>query len=1421
MSRYVFEDEETQSPRYVFEDEPPKAAKKQSSTDDTPEWAGRHPNLYGLYGAAKETAKGVIPYTRYLDPADREAFMKKDTQGQTRELLWELAGAELELGLGPIAKGLGAIAGPALERVAPKAYTALTKSRSIGKTKTPAPKEVDEAPQRRYVFEDETPPSTPKPEASKQELRYVFEDDPVEMALLDAQRTPENVLADTVTRQRDIQAGNVPSQGEIVQPVANKSVKVETGVDRGVTKDIPVEEGIRSEQRNMILIDMEQSLKIGKNYGVESRNYGGGWENVNVGSSNPPWLNDLMAAFKKDTKKSVTKEEILATLKKMQDPNSKSLTDKQIDIRYHLDRTIKEMQGQGSFRNEAEAAHLEGRGFVRQQGEIEAYNIDPGDKFIIDGEEFTAKGIDENGNVTLKDGVTRKVSPDETVPFEAIKKTESEGAIDEGFDFGEEPSKSPELPKREPTSTGIKNAVVEAEREAASLGPVKKQEVYGNEAAFEDAKASVEKGEIDPRGLAREVAETPRPITTKEEFALLYDRQRIKGELRVVQKQIDEAQRTGDGIKELELTGKRDRLESDLDFNDKGSTQGGTELGRAMQARTRMIQEDYSLEEILRRARADNGGKPLTPEQRAKYEGLAKRIAEAEDALKKAEAAGKLKDERISQLEAERFVKKVQGEVARENRRVKRAATKEALKEEFDDLVGQLNKALGSSKLREERGSFSLREKANDDPTIAAILGQMARNRIKAGIKSAEELVDHIYTELKKFGYELSKRDIRDVMSNYGKTSKMNQEAIEIELRELRRQMRLISAVEDAKAGKSPLRSGLQRDPVSDEVRKLTRQVKEEMRKSGIDVKKAISPEQQWKTGLDAAKTRLRHLYDDLKKQIETGEKTPQRKPLEYDREATELKKAVDHLRQVLVSIEGRPQLTYPQRVRMAEKAIERSINNLRANILTGAPTTFPKPTPNSPKLTALRKVKEELLKTKKQLADLAKAPKNPDEVAFKSWKTRTKNRIAELEKKAAEGDFSSPARKEAAWRESKEALTYQHNLERAKEAYNQARLKDRLARRTILEKGRDAVIESLNLSRSVITSFDLSAVLRQGGFIVFAHPVRGIKTLPAMFRALSKKGQFAVEQQIKNRPNYKKYKDSGLFLSEHGDVNLRQMEEAYMSRLADKVPGVGASQRAYTTFLNKLRADSFDAMAASLSKNKAATPEEMKAIANYINVATGRGNLWMQENALVGLNTIFFAPRLVASRFNLLAGQPLWRGTARGRIQIAKEYARFLAGVGTVLSLAYMMGAEIETDPRSSDFAKIKIGNTRLDPLAGLAQVITLIARVTTGETKTLSGDYMSLRGEDARYGTGVPNVVGRFLRTKFAPVPGAGMDLLAGEDVVGNEVTPATAAAKAIIPMSFRDIYEAIKDLGLPAGAALSILGLLGMGLNTFEAD
>jgi len=562
---------------------------------------------------------------------------------------------------------------------------------------------------------------------------------------------------------------------------------------------------------------------------------------------------------------------------------------------------------------------------------------------------------------------------------------------------------------------------------------------------------------------------------------------------------------------------------------------------------------------------------------------------------------------------------------------------------------------------------------------------------------------------------------------------------------------------------------------------------------------------------LEAAKARIEALKAEREYARELIQTSPQPLDVEAQRRTAVLDKRIDEL----------------------EKQIEHE-------------TVFPKgktekvETPeNAERIKRLDELKEQRKFIRERLQP--KPERDPEAIALKGLKARLARQTADLKDRLSRGDFSKKQKRIIPM--DSEANRLHYEMSKAKVAWHEALMKDRLANRSLPRKVFDTAGEVLNLSRAVVTSSDFSGVLRQGGFIAFAHPIRAAKSFPAMFRAFrSEAGQHAVDQEILARKNYPIYQQGKLYLSEHGH-KLSQMEEAYMSRWVDKIPKlsenmgiagkialspitipgkvVASSQRAYVTFLNKLRADSFDAMSNSLARDgKELTPTEVNAIANFVNVATGRGNLGMKENALVGLNTVFFAPRYVASRFQLLAGQPLYRGSARTRTLMAKEYGRFLAGAAVVYGLAQMDGATIEQDPRSADFGKLRYGNTRIDPMAGLLQNTVLLSRLGSGETKTSKGNIVPIRGPKVPYGApNAADVTARFLRSKLSPAIGTGLNLLTGKDVVGQPVTPESTASNLLVPLSLQDIYSTMREQGIERGTIFALLSIFGMGLQNYE--
>jgi hypothetical protein len=158
---------------------------------------------------------------------------------------------------------------------------------------------------------------------------------------------------------------------------------------------------------------------------------------------------------------------------------------------------------------------------------------------------------------------------------------------------------------------------------------------------------------------------------------------------------------------------------------------------------------------------------------------------------------------------------------------------------------------------------------------------------------------------------------------------------------------------------------------------------------------------------------------------------------------------------------------------------------------------------------------------------------------------------------------------------------------------------------------------------------------------------------------------------------------------------------------------------------------------------------------------------------------------------------------------------------MAAVYALGAMAGGEEEPDPRSADFGKIKFGNTRLDPLAGLAQVTVLVSRIISGSTKTQGGEIEKLAGPDAAFGSGIPGVIGRFLRNKLSPMVGTAINVAAGSNAVGEKTTPLSVARDMVSPLAFRDVQDIMIEHGIGPGTAIMMLSTLGIGAQNYATN
>lgn len=372
------------------------------------------------------------------------------------------------------------------------------------------------------------------------------------------------------------------------------------------------------------------------------------------------------------------------------------------------------------------------------------------------------------------------------------------------------------------------------------------------------------------------------------------------------------------------------------------------------------------------------------------------------------------------------------------------------------------------------------------------------------------------------------------------------------------------------------------------------------------------------------------------------------------------------------------------------------------------------------------------------------------------------------------------------------------------------------LAKRTTSEKIFGMIGQVINVPRAIMASVDLSAPLRQGIFLI-GRPKRFISAFGNMFRyAFSEKAYLGLEQNIKSRKTYESMRRAKLALTELGS-ELTSREEAIMSNLPERIPFLGkvfrGSNRAYTGFLNKLRADVFDDI---IKKSEKLSDEELKSIGKYVNAATGRGNLGELQRAQVLFNSIFFSPRLIASRINLLNPYFYITLSPVARREALKDGAKFAAITGTILALSKMGGAEVGVDPRSADFGKIKIGNTRIDIMGGFQQPIKLVAQLisgeiissTTGRTITLGEGYKPLTRKD---------ILLRFFENKESPIASFITGLLTNTTFTGEEFDVPSEVINRFIPMVIQDMYDLFQEKGAE-NLWMALPSIFGAGVQTY---
>jgi hypothetical protein len=410
----------------------------------------------------------------------------------------------------------------------------------------------------------------------------------------------------------------------------------------------------------------------------------------------------------------------------------------------------------------------------------------------------------------------------------------------------------------------------------------------------------------------------------------------------------------------------------------------------------------------------------------------------------------------------------------------------------------------------------------------------------------------------------------------------------------------------------------------------------------------------------------------------------------------------------------------------------------------------------------------------------------------------------------------------------------------------------------------RTFIRELMALPSGLTTTLDFSAPLRQG--IGLIHDREFWKAIPVGVKSVfSKEVADRVDMELRSKPMFVETRDArtkklnpsyakqiGFKLMEAG-APLSAREEALASDWVDKVPMFRGTNRGFRTFLNVTRTNVLEKLlneAHAMSKVGMATGEirpnirkqivtkvEAEALdpyknlvigkefADFVNTATGRGplrgfilpyqsteiNAEFMANAL---SKVLFSPRLMASRMRMLSPATYVMASPQVRKQYMLSMLATMGAWGSVAALGKMAGGDVETDLTSSDFGKIRIGNTRLDPGAGFQQYLVAGARA-------LRGGYTSAAtGQYHRYGSGFQATTQadageRFFVNKLNPIAKFWYDI--GNASQYQPFHTMDRTLQMFVPLAVQDSLELYREN--PKLLALLAPIMAGMGTQTYD--
>ena len=366
-----------------------------------------------------------------------------------------------------------------------------------------------------------------------------------------------------------------------------------------------------------------------------------------------------------------------------------------------------------------------------------------------------------------------------------------------------------------------------------------------------------------------------------------------------------------------------------------------------------------------------------------------------------------------------------------------------------------------------------------------------------------------------------------------------------------------------------------------------------------------------------------------------------------------------------------------------------------------------------------------------------------------------------------------------------------------------------------------------LGATKGLVASFTSHAPLKHGFMSLFEDPKDWAKNYVNQFTDAVKQISGKDVMSAIRAEGYSRENAMNGIYDKWIPGELTKSNEEFHSGLVEKIPILGSrlykgSKTMFDGFNLKMRMDLVDHYV-NIVKKMGLDPQDPETAKAWGKLAIDQtGGKTTNPDNLAG--NFLFSQRLLKSEANNLTMHLFDKTATKAvKVQSAKTLAKVITGVAAVIYTANKLHpGTAETDPRSANFGKLKVGDTRFDISGGYSSVISLASRVAAaidGKPAIKSSSTGVLSKLGSGFGqTSYQTLIGDFLQGRASPGGQIIADLANGKTFAGGKPTLKSEVGTAVTPIPVQTYGQLKNDPNSANHLAVMIAQQLGLMSNTY---